>query len=373
MKRIFSLLLIFALAISLAACGGNTNTTSTTPADGDAAAEKKIIRIVIANRGDLSYWDGIAEGGDRAAADFADRADIKVIESGTDLQANLTALYEAADEGADLLISGVDFMDNLLEVAAEYPEMDTVMLNEYAFPEYKNMYCFDFRSSEAAFLAGIAAADVASQGIEGTSGQKTIGFIGGMDEIATIQEFLVGYIQGAKYYDAETKVLCSYVGDWADPDTGRTQALAQFNDAGADVIFACAGGSGNGVHTAAADTGKYTIGVDTDQSQMYVNDAQIQSRFVTSVLKLTGNGIYTTVENYLNGEELAYGDIELLGLNTGAVDIVENDLYTSLVSEQGREMIAQARQDIIDGKLEVKSVFGMEQSDIQKMITDMIG
>ena len=40
----------------------------------------------------------------------------------------------------------------------------------------------------------------------------------------------------------------------------------QYNDAGADVIFACAGGSGNGVHNAAEEAQKFVIGVDSDQS-----------------------------------------------------------------------------------------------------------
>ena len=53
-------------------------------------------------------------------------------------------------------------------------------------------------------------------------------------------------IQGAKYYNPDIKIVYNYVGDWGDPDKGRTQALAQFNDSGVEVIFACAGGSGNG-------------------------------------------------------------------------------------------------------------------------------
>ena len=42
--------------------------------------------------------------------------------------------------------------------------------------------------------------------------------------------------------------------------------MTQYNDAKADVIFACAGGSGNGVHNAAGEADKYVIGVDSDQS-----------------------------------------------------------------------------------------------------------
>lgn len=35
--------------------------------------------------------------------DYADRADVHVVETTADLQANLQAMYEAADKGADLI------------------------------------------------------------------------------------------------------------------------------------------------------------------------------------------------------------------------------------------------------------------------------
>ena len=76
---------------------------------------------------------------------------------------------------------------------------------------------------------GIAAADLAESGV--------IGFIGGMDESLVIQEFLWGYIQGAKAYNPDTKIVYNYVGAWNDPDTAKTQAMTQYNDAGADVIL----------------------------------------------------------------------------------------------------------------------------------------
>ena len=38
------------------------------------ADDKKEIYVLIKARGDLSYWDSMANGGDRAAEDFADEA-----------------------------------------------------------------------------------------------------------------------------------------------------------------------------------------------------------------------------------------------------------------------------------------------------------
>ncbi|MFV0352168.1 MAG: BMP family ABC transporter substrate-binding protein [Oscillospiraceae bacterium] len=377
MKKLISLIMVcLMMALTLAACGGDTSTPAAggSGSDGSTAStgEKKLVYLFIKNRGDLSYWDSMAEGGDRAATDFADVADIKVIETTADLQANLTAMYEAADAGADMIITASDFKDNLITIAQENPEIACVILSENIVDEADNIYGIDFRSSEAGFLAGIVAADAATSGLEGTSGDKTVGFIGGMDETIVIQEFFLGYIQGAKYFDPDIKVVYNYVGGWGDPDTARTQALTQYNDAKADVIFACAGGSGNGVHTAAADVGKYVIGVDSDQTLMYEEDPEIQSRFVTSVLKLSGNGIYSTIEEYLNTGTLPFGEYKILGLKENAVGLVENDLFNQYVSEEGKAALAKATQEISDGVVTVEGALGKEQSEIKALIDELI-
>lgn len=358
MKKVVALLLAMLMAMSmLTACGSESGN--------ETVDEKAEIYLLIKARGDLSFWDSMAEGADRAAVDFADRANVHVIETTFDNQANLNAMYEAAEKGADMIITAGDFIDNMLTVADEYPDIAYLMVGEKIPEGLDNVYAIDFQVSHAGFLAGVAAADVASQGLTGTSGQKVVGFIGGMDEQVVIQEFFLGYIQGAKWYDGETEVVYNYVGDWANPDKGRTQALAQYKDMNADVIFACAGGSGNGVHQAASEVGKYVIGVDSDQSLSYSEQPDIQKCFVTSVLKKMGNGIYNVIERYLDGETLPFGEYEILGMAEDAVGIVENDLFNSIVSEAGKTKIEEAKKGIADGSIEVVAALGKDQADIQ--------
>lgn len=367
MKKVIALILAVLLTMGLVACGGNES--------GNAAndgSEKAEIYLLIKARGDLSYWDSMAEGGDKAAVDFADKANVHVIETTADVQANLTAMYEAADKGADLIITAGDFIDNMTTVAAEYPDIAFLMVNE-KLEGIDNVYAIDFSTSHAGFLAGMAAADVASQGLEGTSGSKVVGFVGGMDEVVVIQEFFLGYIQGAKYYDAETKVVYNYVGEWGNPDKGRTQALAQYNDMGADVIFACAGGSGNGVHQAASEVGKYVIGVDADQSATYSEQPEIQKTFVTSVLKKLGNGVYNVIDTFLKEGTLPFGEYHIFGLAQDSVGIVENDLYNAYVSEAGKAKIAEAKAGIADGTIEVVGALGKDQDTIKADIAAALG
>ncbi len=365
------------LAATLTGCGGGNQTqNSSNPETSQAATEnaqtdtksgeKALVYVFIKNRGDLSYWDSIAAGGDRAAKEFADKADVKVIETTVDLTANLTAMYEAADAGAKLIITAGDYKDNLVEIAQTYPDIACVTISEDIVDKAPNIYGFDFRVSEASFLAGIVAADRAKQ-----DGKDTLGFIGGMDEVTVIQEFFVGFIQGVKYFDPNMKIVYNYVGDWGDPDTARTQALAQYNDAGADVIFACAGGSGNGVHTAAAEVGKYLIGVDSDQSLMYETDKNIQSKFVTSVLKKCDNAVFDVISKYLAEGTLPFGKMDVLGVKEDAVGIVENDLFNQLVSDEGKAKLQQAKDEVSSGKVEVKGAIGREQTEIKAMIDEM--
>lgn len=375
-KKLAALALTGVMAVSMLAGCGSKDTAAVSEAGKQgtetSSGEKALIYVFIKNRGDLSYWDSMAEGGDRAIVDYADRADVQVVETTGDIQANLTALYEAADKGADLIITASDFKDNLVEVAEEFPEIAFAIISENVVDEADNIYGVDFSVSEAAFLGGIVAADLASQGLNGTTGSKTVGFIGGMDESVVIQEFMLGYFQGAKYYEPETKLLYNYVGGWNDPDTARTQALTQYNDAKTDVVFACAGGSGNGVHKAAEEAGRYVIGVDSDQSLLYTEDKAIQDRFVTSVLKNIGNAVHEVIGRYLDEGTLPFGEYEILGLQQDAIDIVEDERFDTYVSDAGKEALKKARDGIISGEIEIVGALGKEQEEIKSLIDEYV-
>lgn len=326
--------------------------------------ELKEVYVFIRDRGDLSYWDSMAEGADRAVKDYADRANVHVVETTADLQANLQAMYEAADAGADLIITASDFKDNLVEVANEFPDIAFTIISEDVIDQCENgnTYGVDFATSQAAYLGGIAAADLAKSGV--------IGFIGGMDESLVIQEFLWGYIQGAKAYNPDTKIVYNYVGAWNDPDTAKTQAMTQYNDAGADVIFACAGGSGNGVHNAAGEAGKYVFGVDSDQSVLYKDDPAISAQFATSIVKEVGNAVYTVIGQYLDEGTLPFGEYEILGLADGAVGIVESDILMNALSDEGKAALEEAKAGIADGSVEVLSAIGKSQDEIKAFIDE---
>lgn len=146
--------------------------------------------------------------------------------------------------------------------------------------------------------------------------------------------------------------------------------MTQYNDAGANVIFACAGGSGNGVHNASAEAGKYVIGVDSDQSLMYADDKEIQDCFATSIVKEVGNAIYNVIGQYLDNGSLPYGEYEIVGLAEGSVGIVEGAALEGVLSEDGKKALEEAKAGISDGSVTVNSAIGKEQDEIKAYIND---
>ena len=85
-----------------------------------------------------------------------------------------------------------------------------------------------------------------------------------------INKFQAGFEAGVKATNPKRKVQVKYLtqppdfSGFGDPAKGKTAAAGMF-DAGADVVFQVAGGSGGGVFEAAKAAGGMAIGVDSDQ------------------------------------------------------------------------------------------------------------
>ena len=74
--------------------------------------------------------------------------------------------------------------------------------------ENGNVYGVDFATSQAAYLGGIVAADIATNGTDKVEPSNVIGFVGGMDESLPVQEYLWGYIRVQKHL---TRILRLFI------------------------------------------------------------------------------------------------------------------------------------------------------------------
>ncbi|MGH0052665.1 MAG: BMP family lipoprotein, partial [Sphaerochaetaceae bacterium] len=219
-----------------------------------------------------------------------------------------------------------------------------------------------YATNDIGFLAGIVAALVTNSDLPLANEDKIIGFLGGMD-IPGINDFLVGYIEGAKTVDPDIQVLVSYAGDFTDPAKGKELSLIQYN-AGADISYNVAGGTGLGLLDAAKDLDTYAIGVDSDQAMLFADSDPLKAEhIVTSTVKMIDLALLRAVKLDIEGN-LEYGIYDMLGIKEGGVGLAKNSYYESILSDDIKNTIDEIEQQFINGELTVSSAFGMSSEEI---------
>lgn len=333
--------------------------------------DKEVVKVTLlaGGYGDKSFNDSARAGVEALEKTYSGKVEVNIVDMSTDTSKWQAAMYEAGDSDTDIIVTGgFQQTDNVQQIAQEYPDKkwisyDTIL--DYEGADLSNVYSMGYMSNQAGYLAGMVAAYVTTSGEEGTNPDKVIGFVGGMENTPSVDDFLVGYIEGAQAVDPEIKVVSSYVNNFDDSAKGKEIALSQINSDKADVIFAAAGAAGTGCIEAASDEGVFFIGVDSDQSLEY-EGKQEQAVIVTSAMKRVDQSIINAVGRALDGN-LPYGEYEKLGMKEECVGIVENDLYKANVPEEGRNAVTQAMSDLKDGKTEVKSAYDMTSDEIKAM------
>jgi basic membrane protein A len=248
------------------------------------------------------------------------------------------AFRRMAQRGADPVI-GIGFSQApaLEKVAKEFPDRHFAIIDMVV--DLPNVQSIVFKEHEGSFLVGMLAA-MASKSAK-------VGFVGGMD-IPLIRRFACGYAQGAKYANPDVAVTENMTGTtpaaWNDPTKGAELAKGQF-DAGVDVIFAAAGGTGSGVYQAAKDAGKFAIGVDSNQNHLH------PGTMLTSMLKRVDVAVYDSAMAAKEGKWNA--GVTELGLAQDGVGWALDEHNASLISDDMKAKVEAAKADIISGKIKV--------------------
>lgn len=131
---------------------------------------------------------------------------------------------------------------------------------------------------------------------------------------------------------------------WNNPTKGAELTKAQI-DKGADVVYQAAGGTGIGVLQAAADAGIFGIGVDANQNYMHPGSV------LTSMLKRVDVAVYNAFKSTIDGTYEA--GVFTLGLAEDGVGWALDEHNASLITDEMKEAVEQARKDIISGKITV--------------------
>ena len=345
MKGLKMTALILCVAVLFFSCDKGKKT--------DKSAADKNTKILasmatdVGGLGDGSFNDGSFAGLKKAEADGI--ADISVIESKqmTDYVPNLTGL---AEDGADVVFAvGFLMADAIIESAQNNPDTAfagiDIGIDPGTAPD--NVVGILFKEQEAGYLAGIVAGYMTLKYADKSdklNDKNVVGCVLGMD-IPPCERYEVGFIAGVKSVNPDCVVLTAVAGDFADQAKGKELTLAMVEQ-GADIVFQIAGLTGMGVIYGAQESGILAIGVDVDQNH-FAPDTVITSAMkgITaasySIVKMVADGTFKGKQNYV------------FGIADGAVDIAPYYNFDSIIPQDVKDAVAQAKKDIAEGKIVV--------------------
>ena len=317
-----------------------TTTTAALMAATTAFAEDRPIAMIIAQGGlgDASWNDtafaGFQSGLEKTGLEGRPIESADVVAQGEEI------MRRAADGGFGLVLS-LEWIhgEPMEKLATDYPDTNWVIMNQTR--EGANIASVVFGEHEGSFLAGALAAQVTTDtSIEGINADAVLGVIGGF-KAPGIDKFIAGYIQGAQAVNPDIDVKVAYADSFGDPAKGEQMANAMF-DAGADIVYQVAGGTGIGIIEAAKARGAYAIGVDSDQ------DGLAPGHVLTSMVKRVDVAVDSVIADYAAGS-FPGGEVISFGLSENGVGLSEMThtkdripaAYLAKVDEMKAQIIAK--------------------------------
>lgn len=375
MKKILALLLASVMALSLAACGGNTSdettdttgttenntTTEANPADAipdtmtseDGTYELAFVTDV-GQLKDKSFNQGTYDGVKLYAANNG--LSYKYYQPANGSEATdddrFTAMKAAVDNGAKVVVCAGFMQTNALRMAAsQFTDVSFVYIDGdviRADAEDKNSAILTnvagvaFKEEQCGYLAGYAAVK---------EGYTKLGFTGGGGgNNPACCRYGYGFVQGADAAAKELneKVEMNYSWQYganfsASPEL-QTMAAGWYQ-AGTEVIFACGGSMFASVAAAAgAEEGK-VIGVDVDQS------FESEGTVITSAMKGLADSVQWALGKFYAGEFASIGGVQTsLGANENAVGL---PTATWSLTKWSVDDYNAKLQEIKDGKIAI--------------------
>jgi basic membrane protein A len=352
MKKLLALVLAGVMAFSLVACGGGEEGGST-----DEGADLLKVNLIVQNLGDKSFNDSADSGMKRLVAEG--KIDYTCTEYGNDNSKVVITMEEAAEDYDVVICNNLGFgmaTDWLKENAANYPDTKFIIYDEpsVTLPD-QNVQFLCYKANESDYVAGALAALVSETGV--------IGFVGGM-ESPVIHDFLVGYILGAQYVNPDIKVCVSYVGNYQDAAKAKDLGVQDINN-GADVLHQVAGSAGNGYLEAAMEAGKWGIGVDSDQYEVFKTEKpDLANSIITSSLKNVGLSLATIVREVVDGT-YEWSECRWFGMPEGCAGIAENENYLKNVSAEDQATMEDIKAKLASGEIVVSTAFGMDAETLK--------
>ncbi|WP_426348462.1 BMP family lipoprotein [Alloiococcus sp. CFN-8] len=340
-KRLGVLIALSVLLIGGIGCGGNQGAGN----QGSGASLKVGLVTDQGGANDGSFNEAADIGIKRAEEDFGIKR-LNPIESlqQEQYQPNLKTMAGAAD-----LTVGAGFMmaSSMKAVSDQLPDKKFLMVD--ATIDSPNVLSYVFKEQEGAYLAGVMAGTL-------TKSNK-IGFIGGKTG-EVIERFEAGFAAGVASVNLEAAkglipvnanshgTFVKYIDSFNDQSKAKEAANILYNS-GADIIFHCAAGAGEGLFLAAKEKGKYAIGVDSDQAKLLPSYADV---ILFSVIKKVDEAVYSAIDSLQKGE-FKGGSTISLGVKENGVGISET--LNEAVNEEAKEAVRRAEESVRSGSLTI--------------------
>lgn len=309
-----------------------------------AVALGKPLRVVVitdaAGLGDRGFNDVCWRGVEKAREELGLEAQFLQSREQADYVSNLTLAAKRADV---IVTLGYLFVDAVQRTAPRFPHIFFVHMEGEISGE--NVACFDFKSEEGGFLAGLVA------GVFTRS--RKIGVVTGMD-IPPVEAYVSGFRAGvdtaAVRRGEGIEVIVASAGSFNDPVKGKALAQALMGK-GVDVIFRAAGNTGVGVMEAVKNSdGVYLIGEDLDQ------DGELPGKILTSTLKRLDVAVHGALSDIARGS--FQPGHRWMGAQSRAVGITEMRYTRGLFRPEDLEFVAMVSTMVARGDLVVPRTMG---------------
>ena len=361
MKKLLSILLAGAMVLSLAACGGDTGTSTSEPASASTGTSepasatggipKDEIKVGVIHLSDPAEGSGYTYTHDQGIIGMQknlglsdDQIVRKISVDDTDAAAVETAITECVEEGCNIIFAtSWGYMDTCEALAEEFPEVIFSHGTGYK-SNGTNFNNYFGRIYQARYLSGIVA------------GMKTetnkIGYVAAMgQENGEVTSGCNAFAMGVASVNPDAEVYVSVTNSWFDPE-GEKQAAERLIAEGCDVI---------GQHcdtpnpqTAAEEHGVWGVGYNSDMTK----DAP--GATLTSVMWDWSVYYTKAVQNVIDGTWVAgekvdnyFGDMAdgLVTLGEFNSDLVTDEMIAKV--EEVKAQIVSGEWDVFDGKTEI--------------------
>lgn len=266
-----------------------------------------------------------------------------------------TEAEQAAQANYNTIIAaGFEFAPAIQKAAQKYPKKKFVLIDAQA--KGKNVASIMFKSQEASFLAGVAAAKTSKTG--------RLGWIGGVKS-EILDEFEAGFVQGAQWeakkLHKKVTIDREYVGSFTDVAKEKSIAKAMYAK-NIDVISQASGGASQGLFSEAKNINAqktsaqlrrskvWTMGVDSDQHALgnfKTKDGKKDNSVLTSIMTRVDNVSYMLAKRAAQGK-FPGGQYLKFGLKENAVSLTRDQIDSSAWAD-----VQEAKNQILNGKIKV--------------------